>query len=254
MKFVSQILGKTHKSEPSAEKLVYFGDHRCASTWFLSVLNTVGPMVKLPVFKYTDWVNLPDRSQPALIANVNAEWSHRVAIGDLRGFHVIRDPRDIVVSAYFSHKFSHPSGDWLDKQREFLQQASQEEGIKSSIDFRASQFKRMAEWNYADPAIYETRYETLVANPLETLRAIFAFLGLYPSRMSDADLQTLVETHSFEKITGGRARGEENTHHHYRKGTPGDWREYFTEAHKQYFKECYGDLLIQLGYEKDNQW
>ncbi len=40
----------------------------------------------------------------------------------------------------------------------------------------------------------------------------------------------------------------------YRKGTPGGWREHFTEANKALFKEVAGDLLIQLGYEKDTNW
>lgn len=32
------------------------------------------------------------------------------------------------------------------------------------------------------------------------------------------------------------------------------WKEYFNEEHKKIFKEKYGNLLIQLGYEKDNNW
>ncbi len=40
----------------------------------------------------------------------------------------------------------------------------------------------------------------------------------------------------------------------FRKGKIGSWKEYFTPEQKQLFKEVAGDLLIELGYEKDNNW
>jgi hypothetical protein len=40
----------------------------------------------------------------------------------------------------------------------------------------------------------------------------------------------------------------------FRKGQPGNWREYFTEENKNLFKEVAGDLLIRLGYESSNDW
>jgi hypothetical protein len=40
----------------------------------------------------------------------------------------------------------------------------------------------------------------------------------------------------------------------FRKGQPGDWKEYFTEKNKEQFKATAGDLLIQMGYERDFDW
>lgn len=34
----------------------------------------------------------------------------------------------------------------------------------------------------------------------------------------------------------------------------GEWGGYFTDAHKRRFIELYGDLLIKLNYEKDDNW
>jgi hypothetical protein len=42
--------------------------------------------------------------------------------------------------------------------------------------------------------------------------------------------------------------------HTFRSGKTGGWREHFTEEHKKLFKDIAGDLLIRLGYEKDNDW
>jgi sulfotransferase 6B1 len=40
----------------------------------------------------------------------------------------------------------------------------------------------------------------------------------------------------------------------FRSGETGGWREYFTEEHKILFKDVAGDLLVGLGYEKNNDW
>ena len=40
----------------------------------------------------------------------------------------------------------------------------------------------------------------------------------------------------------------------FRAGKTGGWKEYFSEEHKKLFKDVAGDLLVRLGYEKDNDW
>ncbi len=41
----------------------------------------------------------------------------------------------------------------------------------------------------------------------------------------------------------------------FRKGQPGNWKEYFTEENKRRFKAVAGDLLTRLGYEEsDSDW
>lgn len=40
----------------------------------------------------------------------------------------------------------------------------------------------------------------------------------------------------------------------FRKGQIGSWKEHFTDANKQLFKELLGEELILLGYEADDQW
>jgi len=42
--------------------------------------------------------------------------------------------------------------------------------------------------------------------------------------------------------------------HTFRSGKTGGWKDLFTEEHKLLFKDVAGDLLVQLGYEKDNDW
>lgn len=40
----------------------------------------------------------------------------------------------------------------------------------------------------------------------------------------------------------------------FRSGKTGEWRKYFKDEHKALFKQVAGDLLIRLGYEKNNDW
>ena len=40
----------------------------------------------------------------------------------------------------------------------------------------------------------------------------------------------------------------------FRSGKTGEWRQHFTDEHKKIFKEVAGDLLVKLGYEKNNDW
>jgi hypothetical protein len=42
--------------------------------------------------------------------------------------------------------------------------------------------------------------------------------------------------------------------HTFRSGKTGGWREHFTYEHKKLFKDVAGDLLVRLGYEKNNDW
>lgn len=40
----------------------------------------------------------------------------------------------------------------------------------------------------------------------------------------------------------------------FRSGRTGEWTKYFTNEHKKIFKNVAGDLLVKLGYEKNNDW
>jgi len=42
--------------------------------------------------------------------------------------------------------------------------------------------------------------------------------------------------------------------HTFRSGKTGGWKQHFTDKHKKLFKEVAGDLLVRLGYEKNNDW
>ncbi len=101
------------------------------------------------------------------------------------------------------------------------------------------------------PNYIEVRYEDLLARPNEEVGRLARFLG---ADTSEKAVQQAVSSASFESLSKGRERGQEDTSSFYRKGVAGDWNNYFTERDKEIYKEEAGQLLIRLGYEKNGGW
>jgi hypothetical protein len=94
------------------------------------------------------------------------------------------------------------------------------------------------------------RYEDLLENTPKELERLLEFLG---ADASEQVVNRCVDAASFEKLSGGRRRGQEAPSF-FRKGVAGDWRNVFTEQNRRDFKAAAGDLLIELGYEEDDTW
>jgi hypothetical protein len=195
----------------------------------------------------------------------NAGYHHVQTLGSYRAFHMVRDPRDIAVSAYFSHKHSHKireGGELTPDYRQRLQSLDKEAGLLRELERRASQFRQMAQWNYEDPNILEVRFEDVTKDPNHWFRQILGFLGIladasepgHAPTLAETELAQILEKVSFATKSGGRSVGDEDVHNHYRKGVSGDWANHFGPAHVEYFKAHYNDVLLKLGYETQPDW
>lgn len=169
-----------------------------------------------------------------------------------KAFMMIRDPRDILVSWYFSTRYSHIIiNDHLGGARSNLNELSIPEGLRYSIHWLESEgvFEALDGWRDApekDPNVCIVRYEELAGeNGFEAFRELFEFLEI---GMPNATLRELLDAYSFKKVTGGRKPGEENVHSHIRKGIAGDWKNHFDEETQRVFDEVVGDLPARLGY------
>lgn len=254
-------------------RYIYFGHHKCASRFIGDIISNVAHRQGLRIlnvsltdalpygyhrkFKYRlKWVRtkwkLRHRAYDILIQrNANASVLKALDRIPFRGFHVIRDPRDVLVSAYFSHLYSHPlDAPWLCEHRRRLQQLSKEEGLLCELEkFTAVHLEEMWHWPYDNPRVLETRFELLITRPVEEWTRILGFLGL---AYEPADMQMLV-TDGFEKAAQ-RKRGTENPFVHYRKGIIGDWRNHLTPRIIDRIKASFGVMLIDLGYESGFDW
>ncbi len=284
--------------------LAYFGHHKCATTMMLKVINEVCEYSGLKhahyhspkMWGYKNGFGLDKAADQHKLDFVSYISADQKFIGDpdrFRGIHIIRDPRDIAISSYFSHRNSHSTEGWpeLAQFRTVLERLPKDEGILADLKFTAqlpvdgwdiNLFDTIKEWNYQAKNVLELRFENLIMDPYQQILNMFDFLGIVD--FSEPDLANLLRycdrrvqprrifvrkplnsipawalllilyENRFAKLAGGRKKGEEDVNSHYRRGMPGDWRNHFNELHKQYFKEHYNDLLVMLGYESGYEW
>jgi len=261
----------------SSEKLyIFFRHHKAAGTWMSHICRTVCKKIGLN-YLYAGSADEAIRNQRKAAAEnpidkkllsgiqfISLGNPHIEYLHDLRnfvGFNLIRDPRDILVSAYYSHLNSHPTVDWpdLERHRKALQELSKENGLILEMNYMQGIFDRLYIWDYSLSNILTVKYEDVTRRPHEALNTIFRFLGLLKDRnniggISKDCLDEIVTAHDFSKFSEGRKIGQEDTSHHYRKGLAGDWKNHFTQRHKALFKSCHGPLLLRLNYETDNEW
>lgn len=172
-----------------------------------------------------------------------------------RGLHLIRDPRDRIISGCFYHQKSRES--WLhEKRREFGGLSYQEKinsfsSIEDRIFFEMEHsgkrgIREMLAWDYNNPNFIEIKYEDLIADEnLLLFHTIFSFLG-FPGEKIPKILKISYDNSLFS--------GKLNTSVHLRSGQTRQWEKYFTAAHKRRFVDLFDDALIKLGYETDNAW
>lgn len=169
-----------------------------------------------------------------------------------RAFFVMRDPRDITVSWYFSMKDSHSTGGGvLTEIREVLQSRSREEGLRTAIDrlaTKAGLFPALRSWAEAggeSPEVILVRYEDLTGpGGRSGWRRVLDHCDI---PLPPPELEELLDDYAFGKLTG-RRRGEADESAHLRKGVAGDWENHFSPELREYFEERTGDLVELLGY------
>ena len=182
-----------------------------------------------------------------------------------RVIHIIRDGRDRTISSM--HR------GWRRANQGYLHRLSPEElargkalreGLEPTGAFTEEWLRQAARrWRLLvgravedGPALLgsdytEVRYEDLLERPNEEVERLLGFLGV------DTDervVEHCVSSASFEKLSRGRERGQEDPSSFYRKGVAGDWKNHFSEEDRRVFKEEAGELLIRLGYEDDLDW
>ena len=242
------------------ENIYYCCTQKTASQWFRSIFND--PIV----YKYTGLVTYPYVQLGLKYASFKSALP-KGTIGthlyvnyptylsipkpvNYKTFFVLRDPRDAVISWYFSAKYSHILVSIIPELRRDLEQLNFSDGLKYMINRleEFGYFEAQRSWINVDrdkQNIFIFRYEDLVGNNNSFLRKLFSYLNI---EMPEDEFTALWDRNKFEQITRGRAQGEENINSHYRKGISGDWKNYFDDSTLNYFKQVTRDLVEVLGY------
>jgi hypothetical protein len=237
--------------------LVHCSHHKAGTNWIRNILVDVANTYGL---RLAD-IDRDTIASSADIAFFGQAWKFdRSSLGGrpFRGSHLIRDPRDLVVSGYHYHLWTTEA--WTHEPRprfggksyqELLNSVPREEGI--AFEIRRSlrwDIAKMAAWDYHQPEFCELRYEDVMADEAGAFERLFTHYGFTP-RAVDACVAIGLR-HGFKAVK--EREGPKEGPSHLRSGTPGEWRSTFTDEHKALFKSLGGDVLIKLGYETSDDW
>jgi hypothetical protein len=165
-----------------------------------------------------------------------------------RTFYVIRDPRSIAVSWYWSTLETHMLMGKVFKHREALQRLEFDEGLAYSIRALAGKFTDMRTWMYNayDPNVMILRFEEVRADPIKYFRMVFDHCQV---PIPDAQLEATLADYTREKMRARTLVGkDQNVDTHYRSRSS-DYRDVFGPKHHELFHNVTGDLVELLGYE-----
>ena len=158
---------------------------------------------------------------------------------------VIRDPRDILISGYYSHKKSHPviEGMWKDLpvQRSVLLKLNTEEGLLSTIDFLDHQFNNLKHLYKRKVTFF--LFEDIVDNPYKLVKNILNVWG-----MKATNIKKVVDKFTLENLKSGKIKTPPFNSDHYRSGRPGEWKDVLSEKVLNKFHKKYPNLIDE--YEK----
>lgn len=229
--------------------LFHITQWKAGSQWIHQILaRCCQPKKVWPRFEGTETIC---RNNVYAAAYLTKEEYRDYATSDSKYFVILRDPRDILVSGYYSLKFSHVVEPGISEQRQELESANVEDGMIRTMDTLVQPCVNIA-LSWAKSGSEWIRYEELLNRDVELLtKALLVDCGL-PIKKSI--LTEAVMACRFERISGGRKPGQENVNSHFRKGIAGDWKNQFTPRIKSIFKERFGEALRICGYEKDSDW
>jgi len=175
---------------------------------------------------------------------------------DVKILHLIRDPRDVVISALHYHRASRES--WLHEPIADHDDLTYQRALRNlptkfaqylfeMDNSSASTLRDMANWRYDRTNCFEARYEDLRHDTqLVTWRCIMTFLGL------DAGEQTMGSRRFWQNsLFGGLSR---LGNRHVRSGATGQWRREFSPELAAAFLKRFPCVLRNLGYETSNSW
>ncbi|MGO8872610.1 MAG: sulfotransferase domain-containing protein [Acidimicrobiales bacterium] len=243
-------------SQSDRPLLVHCSHHKSGTLWFQQVLLAI----VRPYGLHYQWCNdngrrgsVEPRTDVIVFGNAGTSFQRqRVGQRSFRGSHVIRDPRDVVVSGYEYHKRTHEW--WVHRPnpryggrsyQEHLNSLNEHDGLMAEIDWVAHfTAAGMGRWDYEQPEFVEIRYEDALADQQGTFERLFHWYGLNDSAIS-------VGMEAVERLSAANGGAVPN---HVRSGQPGEWRDRLSDDHVQYFKELTGDLVVRLGYESTSGW
>jgi hypothetical protein len=235
--------------------------HKTGTVWMRSIFQGIARLQKTKFVHIKRSVGLsPDALRlPSIVFNNHSDFrmcGWLLEHPRSRIFHLIRDPRDIVLSAARHHQTA--AEPWLHKPMRAFGGLTYQEKTNSLPDDQSRYMlemqysakrtiKAIQKWDYNRPNTIECRYEELIDDSKMTkFTEVLSHLGFEDGEL-DACREIISNNSLFGKVQDER-RG------HIRSGHAQQWKTGFNAELAAEFVAAFGDVLIELGYEKDNAW
>jgi len=177
--------------------------------------------------------------------------------------YMIRDVRDVLTSYYFWHHPLQSTSFDVNSFNNFVREHLM--GKMGKLNYGSWQYHIKAWYdNYAGlsakmPVIF-VKYEDMLYNAYEQIKKTITKLG-FSAPPSQIKVATYRQSFEQKKVyynnlpEGTKLPGGTDANLLFlRKGTAGDWRNWFDNETKSIVKQYAGHTLIKLGYAKDDGW
>ncbi len=228
--------------------------HKAGTVWMASTFRAVASALGVSYAGLSGKNTLEPLPRSAgFVHDIHSQWFAigRYEPGD-RILHVIRDPRDIVISAMHYHRKSDEK--WLHRPDDRFGGKTYQQMLNSlpddktrmmfEMDYSSGQTIRgMCAWPYGRPDCFETKYEVLLSNGQEEFAKAARHLGI-----TNGEVDVAVSVFLDNSLAGG-ARHKIGSRPHIRSGAAQQWRAVYDDELMQAFTERFPDAVSQLGYE-----
>lgn len=235
--------------------------HKTGTIWMSSVFRAISKGLGATFIDFWSHYDRLDRlpRMPFVLFNHDSMFLRHADVlnrEDVRILHLIRDPRDVLISAMHYHKTS--SEDWLRQaapghddvsyQRKLNSFASPFEQYLFELEnSTGSIIEDMLDWQYDRANCREVQYEELrLDHSMVLWSQILDFLGF------DEAEQAFCKECFWKYSLFGEASGVNRRH--VRSGSVAQWKREFTPKLARAFVDRFPDALQLLGYEPDHQW
>ena len=235
--------------------------HKTGTVWMDGVFKAIADDVGARYIDFrSEYARLDEvLEEPFILFNYDSEFRDHADIldrDDVRTLHVIRDPRDVLISAMHYHKKSAES--WLHTpvpgynnvtyQRRLRELPTKFEQYVFEMEHStAGTLRGMTSWQYGRPNCFEARYEGLRQDlDLSYWTRIAEFLGFDGIERQSCRLRFWQNS-----LFGGLSRLGNK---HVRSGDVAQWKREFGRELAYAFTDRFPSVLQTLAYEPDNKW